>query len=156
MARKATTPKIKQTKRPPPRHQLTLDEAIARLGLDGITQRRMFGGLCYYAEGNPFSFLLGEDLALKLPGMQLVAGCASRAGDLFHPGGGDFVMREYLALSPEALMDEDKVDELVLASYRFMSGQDRPEGGLAQRDLLEGRRALYQRGKTRTGKANKT
>ncbi len=156
MARKASTPKTKRTKRPPPRHQLTMDEAIARLGLDGITQRRMFGGFCYYAEGNPFSFLLGEDLALKLPGMQLVAGCASRAGDLFHPYGGDLVMREYLALSPEALMDEDKVDEFVLASYRFMSGQDSPEEGPAQRDLLEGRRGLYQLGIKRTGKANKT
>ena len=156
MARKTSTSKTKRPKRPPPRHQLTLDEAIARLGLDGITQRRMFGGLCYYAEGNPFSFLLGEDLALKLPGIQLVAGCASRAGGLFHPGGGDFVMREYLALSPEALVDEDKVDELVLASYRFMIGQDIPEEGLAQRDLLEGRSGLYRRGKKRAAKANKT
>jgi hypothetical protein len=156
MARKTSTSKTKRPKRPPPRHQLTLDEAIARLGLEGITQRRMFGGLCYYAAGKPFSFLLGEDLALKLPGMQLVAGCASRAGDLFHPGGGDFVMREYLALSPEALMDEGKVDEFVLASYHFTSGQDGPEEGLAQRDLLEGRSGLYQRGKKRAAKANKT
>ena len=142
MARKTSKQK---TKRPPPRHQLTLDEAIARLGLRGVAQRRMFGGLCYYANGTPFSFLLGEDLALKLPALQLVAASASRAGDLFHPGGGEFVMREYLALSAEALMDEEKVDEFVQASYRFVSGQDSPEEELAQRDLLEGRSGLYQK-----------
>ena len=136
-----------KAKRPPPRHQLTLDEAIARLGLTGVTQRRMFGGLCYYANGNPFSFLLGEDLALKLPAMQLVAASASRAGDLFHPGGGEFVMREYLALSVETLTDEDKIDEFVQASYGFVSGQDSPAEELAQRDLLEGRSGLYQKKK---------
>ena len=136
-----------KAKRPPPRHQLTLDEAIARLGLTGVTQRRMFGGLCYYANGNPFSFLLGEDLALKLPAMQLVAASASRAGDLFHPGGGEFVMREYLTLSVETLTDEDKIDEFVQASYGFVSGQDSPAEELAQRDLLEGRSGLYQKKK---------
>ena len=136
-----------KAKRPPPRHQLTLDEAIARLGLTGVTHRRMFGGLCYYANGNPFSFLLGEDLALKLPAMQLVSASASRAGDLFHPGGGEFVMREYLALSAETLTDEDKVDEFVQASYRFVSGQTSSEEELAQRDLLEGRSGLYQKKK---------
>ncbi len=134
-----------KAKRPPPRHQLTLDEAIVRLGLTGITHRRMFGGLCYYANGNPFSFLLGEDLALKLPAMQLVSASASRAGDLFHPGGGEFVMREYLALSAETLTDEEKVDEFVQASYRFVSGQGGPEEEIAQRDLLEGRTGLYQK-----------
>ncbi len=134
-----------KAKRPPPRHQLTLDEAIARLGLTGVTQRRMFGGLCYYANGNPFSFLLGEDLALKLPAMQLISASASRAGDLFHPGGGEFVMREYLALSAETLTDEDKIDEFVQASYGFVSGRGSPEEGLAQRDLLEGRSGLYQK-----------
>ena len=136
-----------KAKRPPPRHQLTLDEAIARLGLTGVTQRRMFGGLCYYANGNPFSFLLGEDLALKLPAMQLISASASRAGDLFHPGGGEFVMREYLALSAETLTGEDKIDEFVQASYGFVSGRGSPEEGLAQRDLLEGRSGLYQKKK---------
>lgn len=136
-----------RAKRPPPRHQLTLDEAIARLGLTGVTQRRMFGGLCYYANGNPFSFLLGEDLALKLPAMQLISASASRAGDLFHPGGGEFVMREYLALSAGTLTDEDKIDEFVQASYGFVSGQGNPEEELAQRDLLEGRTGLYQKKK---------
>ncbi|MCY4383004.1 MAG: TfoX/Sxy family protein [Nitrospinae bacterium] len=136
-----------KAKRPPPRHQLTLDEAIARLGLTGVTQRRMFGGLCYYANGNPFSFLLGEDLALKLPAMQLISASASRAGDLFHPGGGEFVMREYLALSAGTLTDEDKIDEFVQASYGFVSGRGSPEEGLAQRDLLEGRSGLYQKKK---------
>ena len=136
-----------KAKRPPPRHQLTLDEAIARLGLTGVTQRRMFGGLCYYANGNPFSFLLGEDLALKLPAMQLISASASRAGDLFHPGGGEFVMREYLALSADTLTDEDKIDEFVQASYGFVSGRGSPEEGLAQRDLLEGRSGLYQKKK---------
>ena len=143
----ARTASKKKTKRPPPRHQLTLDEAIARLGLDGVTHRRMFGGLCYYVNGNPFSFLLAEDLALKLPAMQLVSACASRAGDLFHPGGGDFVMREYLALSPDTLSDEERIDEFVQASHRFVSGQDAPEEDLGQRDLLEGRSGLYKKKK---------
>ena len=144
MAQKRTKPKAK---RPPPRHQLTLDEAIARLGLTGVTHRRMFGGLCYYANGTPFSFLLGEDLALKLPAMQLVSASASRAGDLFHPGGGEFVMREYLALSTQTLTDEDTIDEFVRASYGFVSGQAGPPEELGQRDLLEGRSGLYQKKK---------
>ena len=42
-------------------------------------------------------------------------------------------------------MDEEKVDEFVQASYRFVSGQDSPEEELAQRDLLEGRSGLYQK-----------
>ncbi len=117
------------------------------LGLKGITHRRMFGGLCYYANGTPFSFLLGEDLALKLPAMQLVSASASRAGDLFHPGGGEFVMREYLALSAETLTDEDKVDAFVQASYCFVSGRASPAEELAQRDLLEGRTGLYKKKK---------
>lgn len=144
MARKTSQQK---TKRPPPRHQLTLDEALVRLGLQGVTHRRMFGGLCYYAQGNPFAFLLGEDLALKLPAIQLVAASASRAGDFFHPGGGEFVMREYLALSAQTLMDEEKVDEFVQASYRFVSGQDSPQEELAHRDLSEGRSGLYKKKK---------
>ena len=143
----ARTPAKKKAKRPPPRHRLTLDEAITRLGLEGVTHRRMFGGLCYYANGNPFSFLLGEDLALKLPAMQLVSASASRAGDLFNPGGGEFVMREYLALSPDTLSDEEKIDAFVQASHRFVSGQDAPEKDLGQRDLLEGRSGLYNQKK---------
>src|SRR5215510_4133250 len=83
-----------RTKRPPPLHQTTLDEAIARLGLRDVTMKRMFGGLCYYAQGKPFSILLNDALALKLPGSQLHAGCARGDGQLFHPGGGDFIMRE--------------------------------------------------------------
>ncbi len=125
------------------------------MGLMGITHRRMFGGLCYYANGNPFSFLLDEDLALKLPAMQLVAACARRVGGLFHPGGGEFVMREYLALGAETLTNEEKVDEFVQASYRFVSGQGSPEEELAQRDLLEGRTGLYQRKKRPTHKKEK-
>ena len=144
MARKTSQQK---KKRPPPRHQLALDEAVIRLGLKDVTHRRMFGGLCYYANGNPFCFLLGNDLALKLPAMQLVRASASRAGDIFHPGGGEFVMREYLALSEETLTDEEKVDEFVQASYQFVSGQDSPEDELGQRDLLEGRSGLYKKKK---------
>ena len=141
-AQKPTRPR-----RPPPLHAATLEESIARLDLRGVTTKRMFGGLCYYAAGKPFSILLGYSLALKLPASQLRTGCAQGDGQLFHPGGGDFVMREYLELSEQGLMDEGRVDAYVLASYRFIAGQGMSEEELARNDLLEGREQLYKRAK---------
>jgi hypothetical protein len=134
-------------RRPPPLHQGTLEEALARLGLRDVPTKRMFGGLCYYVANKPFSILLGEDLALKLPAEHLRAGCACGDGHVFNPGGGDFLMREYLALSDQALMDEERVDAYVLASHRFISGQGTEEGGLGYDDLLKGRDRLYRRKK---------
>src|SRR5262245_44462060 len=88
-------PSTPRSRRPPPLHQGTLEEAIERLGLRGVTTKRMFGGLCYYAEERPFAILLGEDLALKVPAVTLREGCARGDGRIFNPGGGDFLMREY-------------------------------------------------------------
>src|SRR6266446_7195095 len=126
---------------------MTLEESIARLGLQRVTIRRMFGGLCYYADGKPFSILLNASLALKLSARQLRGGCEQGDGQLFHPGGGDFIMREYLELSELALMDEGRVDAYVLASHRFIAGQGTPEEDLAWNDLLQGREGLYKRAK---------
>lgn len=132
-------------RRLPPLHQGTLDESIARLGLRGVTVKRMFGGLCYYAEGNPFAFLLGASLALKLPAVQLRQGCTQGYGSPFHPGGGDFVMREYLDLNDSALLDEGRVDAYVQESYRFVAGQKAADEDLGWGDLLQGRDELYKR-----------
>jgi hypothetical protein len=108
----------------------------------------MFGGLCYYVANRPFAILLGEDLALKLPAEQLRAGCARGDGRVFNPGGGDFLMREYLALNAQALMDEERVDAYVQVSHRFIGGQGtEEEAGLAYDDLLKGRDELYGRRK---------
>src|SRR3712207_3604475 len=62
-------------RRPPPLHQLTLEESVTRLGLCDVTAKRMFGGLCYYAAGRPFAIVLADDLALKLPAARLSDGC---------------------------------------------------------------------------------
>ena len=132
-------------RRPPPLHQGTLEESVARLGLRDVTMRRMFGGLCYYAAEKPFVLLLGNSLAVKLPAVQLRQGCARGDGEVFHPGGGDFVMREYLDLGENVLMDEERVDAYVQASYRFMSGQETSEEDLGWGDLLQGRDELYKR-----------
>ena len=137
-------------RRPPPLHQGTLDEALARLGLGDAPTKRMFGGLCYYVANRPFAILLGEDLALKLPAEQLRTGCACGDGRVFNPGGGDFLMREYLALSDQALMDEERVEAYVLASHRFIGGQGTEEGGLAYDDLLKGRDGLYGKGRVKS------
>lgn len=137
----------KSTRRPPPLHQLTLEESIARLGLRGVTSKRMFGGRCYYAGSNPFSFVLAHYLALKLPAKQLRAGCGQGDGQLFNPGGGDFIMREYLALSDQALADEERLDTYVLASYHFIVGQETAEEDLAGDDLWRGREGLYRQTK---------
>jgi len=138
-------------RRPPPLHQGTLDEALARLGLRDVPTKRMFGGLCYYAANRPFAILLGEDLALKLPAEQLYAGCARGDGRVFNPGSGGFFMREYLALSEQALMDEERVEAYVLASYQFIGGQESEEGGLAYNDLLKGRDELYGKKRVTSG-----
>ncbi len=140
-------PKFAGPRRPPPLHQATLEESITRLNLRHVTTKRMFGGLCYYADGKPFSILLGASLALKLPARQLRSACDQGAGQLFHPGGGDFVMREYLELSEQTLMDEGRVDTYVMASYRFIAGQETAEEDLAWSDLLQGREELYKRAK---------
>jgi len=139
-------PSTSRPRRPPPLHQGTLEDALERLALRDVTSKRMFGGLCYYTDEKPFAILLGEDLALKLPAVQLRAGCAQGDGRVFNPGGGDFLMREYLKLSAQALMDEAQIDAYVLASYRFIAGQRGGEGGgLGYDDLRRGRDALYRR-----------
>jgi hypothetical protein len=107
----------------------------------------MFGGLCYYVNNKPFSILLGEDLAVKLPAAHLRKGCDSGDGRVFNPGGGDFLMREYLALSGQALTDEAQVDAYVLASYRFIAGDAIVEEQLRFDDLRSGRDGLYRRTK---------
>ncbi len=134
-----------RSRRPSPLHQGTLEEALARLGLHDLTVRSMFGGQCYYAEGKPFAMLLGNALALKLPAMQLRAACERGDGRLFRPGGGDFVMRQYLELSAQALADEGRMDAYVQASYRFVAGQGTRYAELSYSDLLEGRETLYRR-----------
>jgi hypothetical protein len=137
-----------QPRRPPPLHQGTLEEAVERLGLRGVATKRMFGGLCYYADNQPFAILLGEDLALKLPAALLREGCARGDGRIFNPGGGDFFMREYITLSDQALTEEAQVDAYVLASYRFIAGQGGGEvRGLGYDDLLRGRDTLYRQQK---------
>lgn len=136
------------SRRPPPLHQGTLEEAIERLGLQGITTKRMFGGLCYYVENKPFAILLGADLALKVPGETLRTGCARGDGQIFNPGGGDFFMREYITLSDYILMDETQIDSYVRVSHRFIAGREGGEaGGLGYEDLLHGRDELYKRNK---------
>jgi len=137
----------KPIRRPPPLHQLTLEESISRLGLRDVTSKRMFGGYCYYAENKPFSFILADYLALKLPAKQLRDGCGQEDGQLFNPGGGDFIMREYLALSDQTLADEERLDAYVLASYRFIAGQETGEEELGFTDLWQGRGDLYKQGK---------
>ena len=145
MKKSTRKPVSPQPHRPPPLHQGTLDEAVARLGLRGVTTRRMFGGSCYYAENKPFAILLGADLALKLPAAQLRDGCGSGDGRVFNPGGGDFFMREYLALSEQALADETRIDTYVLTSYRFIAAQkQRNDEGLTYEDLMRGREKLYK------------
>jgi TfoX/Sxy family transcriptional regulator of competence genes len=136
-------------RRPPPLHQGVLDEALARLHLHDVTVKRMFGGLCYYAAGKPFAILLGSSLALKLPAVQLRQACARGDGEVFHPGGGDFTMREYLDLSERALTDEERIDTHVQASYRFIAGQGPAEDDLNWGDLLQGRAELYKQAKQR-------
>lgn len=137
-------------RRPPPLHQGTLDESVARLNLADVTVKRMFGGLCYYTYGRPFALLLGASLALKLPTVQLRQGVAGGDGEVFHPGGGDFVMREYLDLSEQALADEGQVDTYVQASYRFIAGQGEAEvEDLSRSELFQGRAELYKQAKRR-------
>lgn len=147
MKRQRSGSESKLPRRPPPLHQLTIEESIARLGLRDVTSKRMFGGLCYYAESKAFSFVLADYLALKLPAKQLRAGCGQGDGQLFNPGGGDFIMREYLALSDQTLADEERLDAYVLASYRFIVGQGTGEEDLAFTDLWQGRGDLYKQGK---------
>jgi hypothetical protein len=68
---------------------------------------------------------------------------------VFHPGGGDFAMREYLDLSERALTDEERIDSHVQASHRFVAGQGSAEEELNWGDLLQGRAELYQQAKQR-------
>jgi len=54
-------------------------------------------------------------------------------------------MREYLEVNEQVLMAEGQIDAYVLASYRFIAGQEAPEEDLAWNDLLEGREGLYNK-----------
>ena len=142
---KSTTARAPRPRKPPPRHQLTLDEAVTRLAVHGVSSKSMFGGRCYYIDEKPFSFVLGTALALRLPQEQLSKACGQGDGYVFHPGGGDFIMREYLELSDQALADEEKIDTYVQASTRFMGGHAEPEQGLVWADLRQGRDELYKK-----------
>ncbi len=142
---KSTTCRSPRPRKPPPRHQLTLDEAVVRVGVRGVSSKSMFGGRCYYIDEKPFSFVLGDALALRLSQEQLTAACRQGDGQVFHPGGGDFIMREYLELSDQALADEERIDIYVQASTRFMGGHDEPEQGLVWDDLRQGREGLYKK-----------
>lgn len=144
------TSPVAKPRRPPPMHQATVEESLARLALRHVTTKRMFGGLCYYADGKPFALVLDQALAVKLSARQLRASCGQADGRLFHPGDGEFVMREYLELSPHVLVDEEKVDAYILASYRFIAGQATVEDELAASDLWQGRGDLYQRKNQKT------
>src|SRR5438876_10753013 len=95
-AKAAREPQSARLRRPPPLHQATLEESIARLGLRGATSKRMFGGLCYYANDKPFSTVLGAALALKPCAAHLRSGRGRRDGRLFHAGGADSMVRGYL------------------------------------------------------------
>ena len=131
-----------------PRHQLTLEEAVTRVAVHGVSSKAMFGGRCYYIYEKPFSWVLGNALALRLPEEQLNKASERGDGQVFHPGAGDTVMREYLELSDQALADEETIDTYVRASTRFMGGHAQPEHGLVWDDLRTGRDALYKRKRT--------
>ncbi len=114
------------------------------MGVPGVTSKAMFGGRCYYVDAKPFSFVLGDALALRVSLQQLAAARKRGDGQIFHPGGGDFIMREYLELSPHALSDEEKIDGYVQASIHFMGGREAPQEGLTWEDLRHGRERLYK------------
>ncbi len=128
-----------------PTHISTMEEAVTRLGLSDVTSRRMFGGLCYYAENKTFAFVIGRFLALKLSKSEIRAGVSKGDGQPFEPAKG-FIMREYLALSESALEEDGSLDTYVLASYRFVAGQEDNEDPLGE-ELRRGRRELYRMGK---------
>jgi TfoX/Sxy family transcriptional regulator of competence genes len=122
-----------------------MEDAVARLGLPDVTLRRMFGGLCYYADNKTFAFVIGSFLALKLSSREIRAAVARGEGKPFEPAKG-FVMREYLALSESALEEDGCLDTYVLASYRFVIGQEGDEDPLGE-ELRRGRRELYRMSK---------
>ena len=119
-----------------------MEDALTRLGLSGVTSRRMFGGLCYYADNKTFAFVIGSFLALKLSDAEIRAAVARGDGKPFEPAKG-FVMREYLALSESALEEDGRLDSYILASYRFVTGQEDDEDPLGE-ELRRGRRELYR------------
>lgn len=129
-------------RRPSLMYESTMEDAITRLGLSDITSRRMFGGLCYYADDKAFAFVIGSFLALKLSDTEIRAAVARGDGEPFEPAEG-FVMREYLALSESALEEDGRLDTYVLASYRFVTGQGSDEDPLGE-ELRRGRRELYR------------
>ena len=135
-------------RRPSPTHESTMEDAITRLGLSSVTSRRMFGGLCYYAEDKAFAFVIDSFLALKLSRAEVRAAVARGDGKPFEPAEG-FVMRAYLALSESALAEDGRLDAYVLASYRFIAGQEDDEDPLGE-ELRRGRRELYRISKAPT------
>jgi TfoX/Sxy family transcriptional regulator of competence genes len=122
-----------------------MEDAVTRLELSDVTSRRMFGGLCYYADNKTFAFVIGRFLALKLSKSEIRAAVAGRDGKPFEPAKG-FVMREYLALSESALAEDSQLDTYILASYRFVMGQGGDEDPLGE-ELRRGRRELYRMNK---------
>ena len=130
------------SQRPSPTYASTMEDAVTRLGLPDVTSRRMFGGLCYYADDKAFAFVIGSFLALKLSDTEVRAAVARRDGKPFEPAKG-FVMREYLALGESALEEDGRLDAYILASYQFVTGQGDDEDPLGE-ELRRGRRELYR------------
>lgn len=126
-----------------PAYEAAMEDALGRLGFGDASSKRMFGGLCYYAAGRPFAFVIGDMLAVKLARREIGAAVGRGEGRPFEPKDG-FIMREYLALSESVLERDGPLDAYVAASYGFVSGRRRGAEDLPGGELRRGRRQLYR------------
>ena len=85
--------------------------------LDDLTERKMFGGVCFYSEGTVFALLSSEGrLHLKARG--------ALAEDLAAQGGVQFYTMPYWSLPAAALDGPDAAVALARRALRDLADQD--------------------------------
>lgn len=105
---------------------MAYDEGLAQRvreiidGRPAITERKMFGGLAFMADGHVFVGVLGERLMVRLPLEAYV-----QALLLSHVREMDFTgrpMKGYVFVEPEGYAADEALLEWVSGSHRFAAG----------------------------------
>jgi hypothetical protein len=94
--------------------------------MDGVTERRMFGGLAFMLHGNMFAGVLGSTLMARVGPDAYAAALRSR-----HAREMDFTgrpMKGYVFVAPDGLVDDAALAEWVWAGAAFAASLPRKAG----------------------------
>lgn len=92
----------------------------AMLNFPDAEIKKLFGCPCAFVNGNMFIKLHQEQFAIRLSSNDRNAALDQKIGSVFAPIQGR-VMKEYIALSPEIINNQDQLVEMIAKSYLFVT-----------------------------------